>query len=312
MGSRRNHFGKHMKALVISGGGSKGAFAGGVAEYLINEQKNEYDLYVGTSTGSLLVPLLASNNITKAKEIYTNVRQEDIFSTCPFIIKKKKGIFKTRFNHLGIISMFLRGKKTLGDSQALLKFIRSNFSEKEFDQINEAGKCVVATVANFTKQRVEHKSSQEYKYDDFCEWIWASANMLPFMSIVYKDDCEYGDGGFGNLIPIQEAINRGAESVDVIILQPSSVDKLLPPANNAFQVITRTYDFMFRQIAKDDVTIGNLAAQNKHVDIHFYYTPRLLTEHSFIFDKELMTGWWQEGYDSFKDKSPEKIVVKLD
>ena len=27
-----------MKALVISGGGSKGAFAGGVAEYLINKE----------------------------------------------------------------------------------------------------------------------------------------------------------------------------------------------------------------------------------------------------------------------------------
>ena len=28
-----------MKALVISGGGSKGAFAGGVAQYLIDEKK---------------------------------------------------------------------------------------------------------------------------------------------------------------------------------------------------------------------------------------------------------------------------------
>jgi predicted patatin/cPLA2 family phospholipase len=28
-----------MKALVISGGGSKGAFAGGVAEYLIQDKK---------------------------------------------------------------------------------------------------------------------------------------------------------------------------------------------------------------------------------------------------------------------------------
>ena len=28
-----------MKALVISGGGSKGAFAGGVAEYLIKEKR---------------------------------------------------------------------------------------------------------------------------------------------------------------------------------------------------------------------------------------------------------------------------------
>ena len=31
-----------MKALVISGGGSKGAFAGGIAQYLIQEKKKDY------------------------------------------------------------------------------------------------------------------------------------------------------------------------------------------------------------------------------------------------------------------------------
>jgi predicted patatin/cPLA2 family phospholipase len=44
-----------MRALVISGGGSKGAFAGGVAEHLIRVQGRKYDLYLGSSTGSLLV-----------------------------------------------------------------------------------------------------------------------------------------------------------------------------------------------------------------------------------------------------------------
>ena len=36
-----------MRALVISGGGSKGAFAGGVAQYLVEEMGREYDLYLG-------------------------------------------------------------------------------------------------------------------------------------------------------------------------------------------------------------------------------------------------------------------------
>jgi len=49
------------KALVISGGGSKGAFAGGLAQYLIEEERQNYDLFMGTSTGSLLVSHLAAN-----------------------------------------------------------------------------------------------------------------------------------------------------------------------------------------------------------------------------------------------------------
>jgi len=48
-----------MRAIVISGGGSKGAFAGGVAQYLIERQQRDYDLFVGTSTGSLLLIHLA-------------------------------------------------------------------------------------------------------------------------------------------------------------------------------------------------------------------------------------------------------------
>ena len=53
------------KALVISGGGSKGAFAGGVAQYLMEQEKREYDMFLGTSTGSLLAPHLAVNDIAK-------------------------------------------------------------------------------------------------------------------------------------------------------------------------------------------------------------------------------------------------------
>ena len=81
-----------MKALVISGGGSKGAFAGGLAEYLITVQRREYKIFIGSSTGSLLVPLLAIGKLEKLKTVFTSVTQEDIFNNCPFIIKKVNGV----------------------------------------------------------------------------------------------------------------------------------------------------------------------------------------------------------------------------
>ena len=34
-----------MKALVISGGGSKGAYAGGVASHLMKVQNRDYDIF---------------------------------------------------------------------------------------------------------------------------------------------------------------------------------------------------------------------------------------------------------------------------
>ena len=58
-----------MRALVISGGGSKGAFAGGVAQYLLEEKNHNYDLLIGTSTGSLLIPHLALGKVDKIRNI---------------------------------------------------------------------------------------------------------------------------------------------------------------------------------------------------------------------------------------------------
>ena len=66
------------KALVISGGGSKGAFAGGVAQYLMKEERKEYDLFLGTSTGSLMVSHLALGKLDALKKLYTNVDQKSI------------------------------------------------------------------------------------------------------------------------------------------------------------------------------------------------------------------------------------------
>jgi NTE family protein len=77
-----------MKALVISGGGSKGAFAGGIAEFLIKKRRNQYVLFLGSSTGSLLVPLLSLGETSRLKTIFTSVSRGDIFSNCPFLIKK--------------------------------------------------------------------------------------------------------------------------------------------------------------------------------------------------------------------------------
>ena len=98
-----------MRALVISGGGSKGAFAGGVAQHLIQEQKRRYDLFLGTSTGSLLIPHLAAGNIQKVYDIYTNVTQRTIFSVNPFVVKKKDGREYVTINFLQLHTIYEPG-----------------------------------------------------------------------------------------------------------------------------------------------------------------------------------------------------------
>ncbi len=121
-----------MRALVISGGGSKGAFAGGVAEYLIEEKKFNYDIFLGTSTGSLLVTHLALNKIEKVKAAFTSVSQKSIFDNCPFTIKHKNGFDSIGINHFNVLKNFIRGRKTFGESNNLRKLIAKQITQEEF------------------------------------------------------------------------------------------------------------------------------------------------------------------------------------
>ena len=292
-----------MRALVISGGGSKGAFAGGVAQYLLQQKKNHYDILIGTSTGSLLIPHLALGNISKIYQIYTEVDMDKIFNVNPFIVKSKEGIDIVSINHINVIWQFIKGKRTFGESKKLLKYIKKNFGVNDFLQLKAANKDVIITVTNLSRNQAEYKSIHDCSYDDFCEWIWISSNYTPFMSLVTKDNDDYGDGGFSSLVPIREAISRGATEIDVIILETEINLQKATISKNPFSLMIDLFRIALDQVEKHDIAIGKLMANNHDVKLNLYYTPMKLTDNALIFNKKVMKQWWQQGYDYAHNKS---------
>lgn len=291
-----------MRALVISGGGSKGAFAGGVAQYLMEQQKREYDMFLGTSTGSLLVPHLAANNISKLYDIFTNVQQQDIFSVSPFVQRKKGDREYVSIDFVNSLWQFIRLKRTFGESKALRRHIRKNFTPEEFQKIKTTKHDVVVTVSNLSMNRVEYKSIQDCSYEEFCNWVWISCNYIPFMSLAKVNGYEYADGGLGCVIPIREAIQRGATEVDAVVLETENMGKQRVLGKNPFSLMMNLFGHLLDQVERNDIVIGKLAAKNKNVNLNLYYTPTSLTENSLIFSKRLMKKWWQQGYDYAEQK----------
>jgi len=285
-----------MKALVISGGGSKGAFAGGIAQYLIENRKKKYDLFVGTSTGSLMLTHLALGKVDELKQIYSNVDQHTIFSNCPFRIKKYKGHTTVGINHFNTIKNFLRGSKTFGESHNLREMINRNIKDEYLESVKNKGRELLVTVSNLTLNQVEFKSLEDHSFDDFRDFIWASSNFVPFMSLMVKNKYEYADGGFANLVPIHEAIRRGATEIDAIILETEVTQLNRMPSRNPFSLITNLFNYMQIHIEKYNISIGKLEAQHKHVKLNLYYTPRVLTTNTLVFEKEKMQKWWDDGF----------------
>jgi predicted patatin/cPLA2 family phospholipase len=296
------------KALVISGGGSKGAFAGGVAQYLMKNKDKDYDMLLGTSTGSLMVSHLALGMVDELKEIYTSVDQKAIFSNSPFRIRSVHGEKVISIRHRNTFWNFLNGRKTFGESKNLRKLISNTITKDMYDEIRRLNKEVVVTVSNLTANQIEYKSILECEYEDFCDWIWGSCNYVPFMSLLEKDHCQYADGGFGSLIPIREAIARGATEVDAIILATEVTQMNRLPAKNPFSLMMDTFDFMLENVERHNITIGKLSAKQHNVKLNLYYTPTVLTTNSLVFDKEKMKKWWKSGYKYAKKLNDDRMT----
>ncbi|WP_369753723.1 patatin family protein [Flavobacterium sp. WC2409] len=292
-----------MRALVISGGGSKGAFAGGVAEYLLDKEKNKYDIFIGTSTGSLLVTHLALDKIDAIKKVYTSVTEENIFNRCPFKIKNKNGVDIIKINHFNVLINFLRGSNTFGESFNLKKLIKKTITKEDFYQLKSGNKIVVVTVTNLSSNKVEYKALSDFEYNDFCDWIWISCNYIPFMSLVIKNNSEYGDGGFTSLVPIREAINRGATEIDAIILETEVHISPKFTGKNPFSLLVNLFGTLLEQVQKNDITIGKLTAINENVKLNLYYTPTQLTSNALVFNKTQMEKWWKQGYETAKERN---------
>ena len=298
------------RVLVISGGGARGAWGGGLAQALYESGK-DYRAIVGTSTGSLLAPLIAIDSFAQLREGYTGVTQKDIFNVNPF---NKKGAIKGLCAFWRIITF----RRTLGESKNLRKTIRRFFPESMYSAFQDPGSDLefVVTVANLKKDSLEYRSSRNYAYDDMVNWMWASANQPVFMSLFSEKDEDkvkqyYVDGGIKENIPLEQGIEiareRGIKDIDVIVHNSKSphlddLNKL-----GILKLLGRTIDLFSTEVRINDLKIAGLQSKlppksgpdPDKFRITVYFMPQSVFEkmpNSLLFDQKLMQELWEDGY----------------
>lgn len=74
-------------------------------------------------------------------------------------------------------------------------------------------------------------------------------------------------------------------------------------SRNTFGGVLSTLDFMGDQILEDNIKVGQLLAQQKGVKSRIFYSPKVLTTNSLVFDQEEMEKWWQEGWEHAQKQS---------
>jgi NTE family protein len=311
------------RILVISGGGARGAWGGGVAEYL-HKNGNEYSVVIGTSTGSLMGPLVLIDSFPKLKKAYTSVTQKSIFNVNPFKTSgKNKGGLK-------VLNAIWRGLfyKTLGESKNLKKKIQKTITEKDYEAITSRNKEFIATVVNMTNYKVGYMSTRDYKRKDMVNWIWASGNQPVFMSMYSTKDPKnkkrkfyWQDGGLHEAVSIERAVEIAIErkiyNIDVIVHSTEFPPDTTWTPSGVLSSLTRTIDVLTQSVKDQNIQTGILleklqneangsasGSSNPFTVTLYYMLPEdyAKMENSLLFEKPIMLDLWERGASAHFDK----------
>jgi NTE family protein len=306
------------KALVLSGGGSKGAAEVGVLDYLLEQNLDlEYDIFAGVSVGALNCALLAESplkeSIPKLKNIWLNKVKGNssvwhhhlwnhiliciiiilIFSLLAlgtFLLSMPKWLTITFF--LMAVASFYLPYMALNNTHSIYKndplkhLITSNLNIKK---LKESSKKLVVGTVSFTTG--EYKSVREVD-DKIIDWIMASSAFPIFFPMSFINNEYWTDGGVVNIAPLTDVLDMGADDIDVIITSPLSAGTFNGTAGLIKQLM-RNIDIISSKILQDDVMVKT--AIYGGIKIRFFIFDKQLTSNSLDFAPSKLKNMFEEG-----------------
>ena len=237
------------RALVLSGGGCKGAFSVGAIDYLVNKAKLDFRLFFGSSAGALNATILGQSrnygelvdNVKKLKNIWLNIKgNRSIYTKSIF------GVFKLLFSD------------SLYKPEGLLQLIKRNVNIEML--FHPATVVKVPAVALETGQLFYADTRQHELKDKFIKYILASASMPLFFPPVVIDNKHWYDGGLRDITPLGEVFQESPDEIVVIITYPIS-HELTPilatiEPDGAFRTILRTLEIIISEIGANDLQLA--------------------------------------------------------
>lgn len=238
------------RALVLAGGGSKGAFEAGAVEFLVRESGLDFDIYLGTSVGALNAGILAqSRNYHELRE------QSRLLKKLWLDIKGSSSIYRKNF--LGVFSLLFRDSiyKPIGLQKLIQEWIDP---ERLFS--NGARVLKIPAVAEETGELLYVDNRSPQLKADFLSYLLASASIPLFFPAVKINGLHWYDGGLRDVTPLGAVFRERPTEIVVILTFP--INQTLHPVlattkhQGALQAILRTFEIMSNEISANDLQLA--------------------------------------------------------
>ena len=212
-----------MKALVLSGGGSKGSYQLGVWKAL-KKLRIKYDIITGTSSGALNGALMTQNTYRKAEKIWNELNMKVLFGEDIDEVNNKKDLFK----------MYGKQIKNGGmDITELEKLIADTLDTNKFYKSRIRYGLVAVNLSEF---RAEELTKDIIPEDKLKDYLVASASCYPACKKKDIEGLKYVDGGYYDNLPINLAIKLGATEIICVDLRAPGLKK--KPTNKNIKITT--------------------------------------------------------------------------
>ncbi len=222
-----------VRALVLSGGGARGAYEVGVSKALA-ERGFHFDYVFGTSVGAINATGIAQGSIDQLEKLWTTTRAKELFRF-PNASHLRRMIFGQRLGFLDASPLEEILRKEIDFEKLKASKTRAGFITTDL--------CSLETRL-ITSDEIETK-------DDLVDILMASSALpLLFPPRQIRGEGLWIDGGLVRNTPIHYAIRLGAREIFAVLVEPSIKGEC---PTSIVELLTRSVEIMLDASARSGI-----------------------------------------------------------
>jgi NTE family protein len=218
-------------ALVLSGGGAKGAFQAAAEKYAREVKGYSWDIIAGVSVGALNATMLAMHKYQRLFEIWNTISNDKVYTG--------------GFNLISIIKL-LFGARSFYGNEPLRKMLAQEFEPDKIDIDLRVG-----SVSLFDGSYTEFRRGDP----DLMEAVLAST-VMPVIWTPVEISQQYRsmvDGGVRRITPIGDVLDSDPDEIVIINCSSETAGALSAPPADILQIGTRTLDILLNELFVSDM-----------------------------------------------------------
>ncbi len=218
-------------ALILSGGGAKGAFQAAAEKYAREEKGYSWDIIAGVSVGALNGTMLAMEKYQRLWQVWNSISDDQVYTG--------------GFNLWSVIKLAF-GAKSFYGNKPLWEMLQAELDPKLIKADLRVGSVSLVTGEYVDFSKSESELAKAVLASTVMPVIWTPVDISSaYLSMV--------DGGVRNITPIGDVLDTDPDEVVIINCGPQAQNVLDHEPGNVVEIGLRTLDIVLNEIFRTDM-----------------------------------------------------------